>query len=54
MFPGGGTEKLYNSKIESEGAGTPLPISPRWLECADDELSALAVKFLSLSHDFGW
>ena len=30
--------------------GTPLPISQRWLECVDDELSALAVKTLSLSE----
>jgi len=36
---------LANSK---QSPGTPLPISPRWLECVDDELSALAVKTLSL------
>jgi len=28
--------------------GTPLPISQWWLECVDDELSAFAVKTLSL------
>jgi len=32
--------------------GTPLPISQRWLECVDDELSALAVKTLSLCAFF--
>lgn len=28
---------------------TPLPISQTWLECVDDELSALAAKTFSLS-----
>jgi len=37
---------LANSK---ENPGTPLPISLRWLECVDEELSALAVKNLALS-----
>jgi len=37
---------LANPKVNP---GTPLPISQRWLEGVDDELSALAVKTLSLS-----
>jgi hypothetical protein len=49
FFPGEVTEKLYISKIEEESGGA-LPISLLWLECVDNELSALAVNIsLSLS-----
>jgi len=44
IFLGEVTEKLYNSK-RKENPGTPLPISVRWLECVNEELTALAVYF---------
>jgi len=41
------TEKLYISKSERKPGDAPAN-QPKWLECVDDELSALAVKSLSL------
>jgi len=38
------TERLSIAKSK-ENPGTPLPISLRWLECVDDEMTALAVNF---------
>jgi len=45
---GGYRETVQSAKLK-DYPGTPLPISQRWLECVHDELSALAVKSLSLS-----
>jgi len=48
-FPGGGHRDMVYIRNYNENLGTPLQISLWWLECVDDELSALAVTTLSLS-----
>jgi len=41
---------MYITKKTKANLGTPLPISLRWLESFDNELSALAVNILYLSQ----
>jgi len=44
-FPRGRSQRNCTLAKSKDNPGTLLPISQRWLECVDDELSALAVKF---------
>jgi hypothetical protein len=47
---GGKSQRNCALAKSEDNPGRPLPISLRWLECVDDQLSALAVKiFLSIS-----
>jgi len=48
-FSWGRSQRSCTLARSKEFPGTPLPFSLRWLECVDDELSALAKISLSLS-----
>jgi len=50
-FPWGRSQRNFTLANSKQNLRTPLPISLRWLECVADELSALAVKTLSLSYN---
>jgi len=52
-FSRGRSQRHCTLAKSKEHLGTPLSISPRWLECVDDKMSARTIKSHSLTKPYG-